>query len=309
MSTNATRRLVSAQRSPTFEAGTHEEQYRLRQPGCWASFVSPTYKNDELVGWRRAQRSPTLEAGTHEEQYRLRRPGCWASFVSPTCKNDELVGWCRAQRSPTFGAGTHEDGRTSQHDRMHAYKKSNTNAEANTMEYRRAQTSGATYFFTVNLADRQADTLVRHIDDLRFVMRAVKLRHAFALLAMVVLPEHLHAIWRLPTGDANYPLRWSLIKSGFSRRLAKRESIHGARRAKRERGIWQRRYWEHQIRSDIDLSRHVDYIHNNPVKHGWVLRAVDWPYSTLQAYVARGMASEDLGGNAQEGPGDRCGER
>ena len=96
-------------------------------------------------------------------------------------------------------------------------------------------------------------------------MKTVKAAHPFAILAMVVLPEHLHAIWRLPPGDADYPMRWSLIKAGFSRRLAKGEHIRASRQAKRERGIWQRRYWEHQIRDEIDLARHVDYIHYNPV--------------------------------------------
>jgi putative transposase len=138
------------------------------------------------------------------------------------------------------------------------------------MRYRRANAAGGTYFFTVNLAERRFDLLVRHIDDLRASMKKVKYAHPFAILTMVVLPEHLHAIWRLPPGDADYPLCWALIKAGFSRRLAKGEHIRASRQAKRERGIWQRRYWEHQIRDEIDLARYVDYIHYNPVKHGWV---------------------------------------
>ena len=115
------------------------------------------------------------------------------------------------------------------------------------MRYRRAATPGGTYFFTVNLADRQANTLVRHIADLREVMNNVKAAHPFSVLATAVLPEHLHTIWRLPPQDADYPMRWSLIKSGFSRRLDKGERIRPTRIAKRERGIWQRRHWEHQI--------------------------------------------------------------
>ena len=132
------------------------------------------------------------------------------------------------------------------------------------MRYRRADAAGGTYFFTVNLAERRSNLLVRHIEDLRAAMKTVKEAHPFAILAMVVLPEHLHAIWRLPPDDADYPLRWSLIKAGFSRRLAKGEHIRASRQAKRERGIWQRRYWEHQIRDEIGLVRHVDYIHFNP---------------------------------------------
>lgn len=175
------------------------------------------------------------------------------------------------------------------------------------MRYRRADVAGGTYFFTVNLAERRSDTLVRHIDGLRAVMTTVKAAHPFSVVAMVVLPEHLHAIWRLPPGDADFPLRWSLIKAGFSRGLAKGESIRASRQKKRERGIWQRRYWEHQIRDEADLTRHVDYIYYNPVKHGWVTRAVDWPHSTLHGYIERGTATPQWGG--QIGGMDDVGER
>ena len=163
------------------------------------------------------------------------------------------------------------------------------------MDYRRARTAGGTYFFTVNLADRGADTLVRHITTLRAVMTAVRKAHPSALLAMVVLPEHLHTIWRLPAGDANFALRWALIKGGFSRSLPRNEVISVSRQGKRERGIWQRRYWEHQIRDEIDLERHIDYIHYNPVKHGWVKQPTDWPHSTLHAYIERGIVAADWG--------------
>ena len=159
------------------------------------------------------------------------------------------------------------------------------------MRYRRASAAGGTYFFTVNLAERGADILVRHIDELRAVMNTVKQKHPFSVVAMVVLPEHLHAVWRLPPGDCEYPMRWSLIKAGWSRRMAKGERIRASRAAKRERGLWQRRYWEHQIRDEVDLARHVDYIHYNPAKHGWVARPVDWPHSTLHGYIERGMAT------------------
>ena len=164
------------------------------------------------------------------------------------------------------------------------------------MRYRRVLVAGGTYFFTVNLADRRSDILVRHINDLRQALDKVKNKHPFMLVAMVVMPEHLHALWRLPTGDADYPMRWSLFKASFSRRLMKDECIRPGRKAKRERCIWRRRYWEHQIRDDADLARHVDYIHYNPVKHGLVIRPVDWPYSTLQTYIERGLMNPDWGG-------------
>jgi len=176
------------------------------------------------------------------------------------------------------------------------------------MRYRRSDAAGGTYFFTVNLAERGSDRLVRHVDDLRVVTNKVKQAHPFAVVAMVVLPEHLHAIWRLPPGDADYPGRWSQIKAGFSRCLVKDERIRASRQAKRERGIWQRRYWEHQIRDEADLARHVDYIHYNPVKHGWVKRPVDWPHSTLHGYIERGMLPADWGeqmGDEVGGYGER----
>ncbi len=176
------------------------------------------------------------------------------------------------------------------------------------MHYRRANAAGATYFFTVNLADRGMDTLVRHIDDLKVVMHKVKAAHPYSLIAQAVMPEHLHAIWRLPLGDADFPMRWSLIKSGFSRYVAKTENVAASRAAKRERGIWQRRYWEHQIRDDADLERHVDYIHYNPVKHGWVTRAADWPHSTLHEYIRRGLVSRDWSGSGS-GSESAYGER
>jgi len=175
------------------------------------------------------------------------------------------------------------------------------------MYYRRAKIEGGTYFFTVNLVNRDADLLVRHIDKLRSVINQVKHRHPFALTAMVVLPEHLHAIWRLPPGDTDYSMRWSLIKAGFSRSLAKNEIVNSSRQRKRERGIWQRRYWEHCIRDESDLARHVDYIHFNPVKHGLVLQARDWPYSTLHGYIARGLLAQDWGSDT--GDIEASGER
>jgi putative transposase len=169
------------------------------------------------------------------------------------------------------------------------------------MRYRRADVSGGTYFFTVALADRKDDLLVREIVRLRAAMRTVKQRHPFEIVAMVVMPDHLHALWRLPPDDADYPMRWSLIKSAFSRSLPKYEYIRPSRELKRERGIWQRRYWEHLIRDERDLQIHADYIHCNPVKHGYVSRALDWPYSSLHRYVRLGLLPADWGGKAIEG--------
>lgn len=164
------------------------------------------------------------------------------------------------------------------------------------MQYRRCWVPGGTYFFTVNLADRQTDHLTRHIDVLRAAFRQVQRTHPFEITAMVVLPEHLHAIWVMPNDDHDFARRWSLIKSGFSRQLPKDEWISRSREAKRERGVWQRRYWEHLIRDEEDLQRHVDYIHINPVKHGYVKRVADWPYSSFHRYVQTGQLTPDWGG-------------
>lgn len=152
--------------------------------------------------------------------------------------------------------------------------------------YTRARAPGATYFFTVILAERHGnDLLTQHID----ALRVTKLDHPFVIEAMVVLPDHLHSLWRLPPDDNDFPMRWRLIKARFSRMLPHGERVSLSRMRKGERGILQRRYWEHVIRTERDLHRHLDDIHFNPVKHGHVERAIDWPYSSFHRYVARGV--------------------
>ena len=177
------------------------------------------------------------------------------------------------------------------------------------MRYRRAKTPGGTYFFTVNLAERKRTLLVDYIDDLRTVVKKVQTAHPFHIDAMVVLPDYLHAMWTLAEGDADYPMRWSLIKAGFSRRIPNGERRNPSRMAKGERGIWQRRYWEHLIRDDRDFERHADYIHDNPVKHGYVPRIRDWPYSSFHRYVRNGMYREDWGGGGDSAQTGGFGER
>ncbi len=149
--------------------------------------------------------------------------------------------------------------------------------------------------------------MVRHIERLRLSYRSAQGRYPFETIAICILPDHLHAVWSLPPGDANFPLRWSLIKSEFSRGLAGNTRRSMSKIAKRDKGIWQRRYWEHVIRNDLDLQRHVDYIHFNPVKHGYVSRACDWPHSTFHHYVARGLLPVDWGGDVR-GVGGEFGE-
>jgi len=162
--------------------------------------------------------------------------------------------------------------------------------------YRRSLVPGGTYFFTVNLADRRSRLLVEQIDRLREAFRTVRAKHPFQTVAVCVLPDHLHAIWELPDGDADFSGRWSLIKRLFSSGLPTSQNISAGKLAKREKGIWQRRFWEHQIRDDVDLQRHVDYLHFNPVKHGLVKRVRDWPHASFHAYVERGELPEDWAG-------------
>ncbi len=163
------------------------------------------------------------------------------------------------------------------------------------MEYRRIWKPGGTYFFTVVLADRHTRLLVCNIDYLRQAFRQAKIALPFRLEAAVVLPDHLHCIWTLPEGDADYPCRWQHIKASFSKKLPKATARSASKVAKRERGIWQRRYWEHLIRDEHDLHRHLDYLHYNPVKHGLVAHVSDWPYSSFHRYVERGFYAADWG--------------
>ncbi|MDO8704649.1 MAG: transposase [Sulfuricaulis sp.] len=161
--------------------------------------------------------------------------------------------------------------------------------------YTRAFTSGGTFFFTANLADRSKSLLIDHIDELRESVRRARDSHPFHIDAMVVLPEHIHAIWTLPAGDTDYPTRWALIKAGFSRKLPNTERISASRSKKGERGIWQRRYCEHQIRDENDFARHVDYIHYNPVKHGHVKSPCDWVHSSVHRFIREGILQPGWG--------------
>lgn len=168
--------------------------------------------------------------------------------------------------------------------------------------YRRNRVAGGTYFFTVTLHDRQAFTLTDRIDALRQVVNRARQERPFRIEAWVVLPEHLHAVWTLPLGDDDYAARWRLIKSRFTHALTK-AGLALSRNGKGEYDLWQRRYWEHTIRDEGDLRRHVDYVHFNPVKHGWVKQVKDWPYSTFHRFVRQGIYPMDWAGVEVEGDG------
>ena len=168
--------------------------------------------------------------------------------------------------------------------------------------YRRYFLPGGGYFFTVNLAQRNKTLLVHYIDHLRDAFATTKAAHPFNMDAIVILPDHIHAIWTLPQSDSDYPNRWRKIKGRFSRSLPKNEGYRSKSRIlKGERGIWQRRYWEHVIRDEVDYKRHMDYVHYKPVKHGHCERVKDWPYSSFHRFVDRGVYTENWGGDANAG--------
>jgi putative transposase len=176
------------------------------------------------------------------------------------------------------------------------------------MRYRWVDVAGGASFFTANLVERNRTLLVDDVDVLRSVIREVKAKHPFHIDAMVILPDHLHALWTLPVGNGDYPTRWMLIKAGFSQHIPRRERRNASRMTKGKHGIWQRRYWEHLIRDDRDYERYVDYIHFHPVKHGYVARALDWPHSSFHRYIAMGMLSRNWGVGVQEDQPQECGE-
>ncbi len=168
-------------------------------------------------------------------------------------------------------------------------------------DYRRTGHPGGTYFFTVNLLQRQGnDLLIRHIETLRTAVKEVRLRHPFRIHAWVVLPDHFHCIIELPIDDADFATRLRLIKINFSKAMPRSESLSSVRLRRGERGIWQRRYWEHLIRDERDYQAHMDYVHINPVKHGLVRCVADWSYSTFHHLVTDGRYPVDWAGGNED---------
>jgi len=170
------------------------------------------------------------------------------------------------------------------------------------MRYRRAKTPGGTYFFTV-VTFRRRKFLCEpgNVELLRTALRTVKSAYPFTIDAFVLLPDHLHCIWTLPPGDSDYPMRWNAVKKYFTDHCLDEYKLPrtASERRKRMQTIWQPRYWEHQIRNDRDFEQHCDYIHWNPVKHGWVPRVADWPYSSFHRFVRVGLYPPHWAGTAQ----------
>lgn len=156
------------------------------------------------------------------------------------------------------------------------------------MHYRRVMQPSGTFFFTLVTAQRRPifyDPL--SVDLLRQAIKHVKSQHPFQIDAFVLLPDHLHTLWTLPENDTDYSKRWRLIKTWYVKRAV-------------EKNVWQSRFWEHTIRDEQDFNRHLDYIHYNPLKHGYVNRVKDWPYSSFHKYVAQGVYENDWGSLAPD---------
>ncbi|UWQ36657.1 REP-associated tyrosine transposase [Leisingera aquaemixtae] len=167
--------------------------------------------------------------------------------------------------------------------------------------FRRFKSDGGCYFFTVNLAQRGTSLLIDEIAALRLAFSATLRQTPFYSDAMVILPDHLHAVWTLPDGDSAFPERWRLIKSRFSRAIDGSFGRSASKRAKREKGVWQRRYWEHFIRDAEDYRRHVAYCWANPVKHGLVQRPADWAFSSIHRDVRAGRVAAEWAEPSPEG--------
>lgn len=159
---------------------------------------------------------------------------------------------------------------------------------------------GGCWFFTVNLLDRRQSLLVEQVEALRSAVATTRHSYPFGIDAIVVLPNHLHAVWTLRPADADFSTRWRLIKTRFAKTLPKYERFSSVRKARGERGIWQRRFWEHLIRDDADYAKHVEYCYINPVKHGLVTRVRDWPHSSFHRDVRRGIFPEDWAGDIND---------
>jgi putative transposase len=171
-------------------------------------------------------------------------------------------------------------------------------------EYRRVRTAGGTYFFTL-ITHLRRPILTNEVVRLSWRKGIQRARQTlpFQIDAWVLLPDHLHAIWTLPPEDDNYAARWAIIKRRVSTLCGKQfneiEKLSESKHKRKESGVWQRRYWEHQIRDDLDFKRHMDYLHWNPVKHSYVRNVADWPFASFHRLVPQ-IYPPDWGGTAIE---------
>ena len=171
----------------------------------------------------------------------------------------------------------------------------------NLSDYLRPHIAGATLFFTVTLGRRGGDLLCREIGHLRAAVRETRADLPFEIVAWVVLPDHLHAIWRLPTANSDYSTRWKAIKTRFTKSVGLAAPRNASKLARGEKGLWQRRFWDHPIRDQTDLDAHRLYCWIKPVRHRLVERAADWPYSSIHRDSALGMVEPEWSGTVPEG--------
>jgi putative transposase len=167
-------------------------------------------------------------------------------------------------------------------------------------EFTRAYVPGGTFFFTAVTFERRPlfrETNARRV--LREAIKEARSRRPFEIVAAVLLPDHGHMIWTLPDGDTDYSTRWRQIKSTFTREWlaagGHESGVSPGKRRKGARGVWHQRFWEHVVRDEEDLRRHVEYIFWNPVKHGHVRCVHEWPWSTFHAAVAAGCYDKTWG--------------
>ncbi len=170
------------------------------------------------------------------------------------------------------------------------------------MRYRRSKTKGGTFFFTIVTYQRRKifnDDLTA--SQFMNAIKQIKNKHPFKMIGYVLLPDHFHCIWTLPENDNDFSMRWRLIKSCFTRLYLPNSkiSLTPSRKNKKEQSIWQRRFWEHEIRSEEELAKYLDYIHYNPIKHHYVDGASQWKYSSFQHYVNKQIYLPDWGSSEQ----------
>ncbi|MFN0134674.1 MAG: REP-associated tyrosine transposase [Phycisphaerae bacterium] len=165
-------------------------------------------------------------------------------------------------------------------------------------DYRRAYMPGGQFFLTLVTERRKplfADKL--NVDRLRHAVATTISLRPFAMIGAVILPDHLHWLIELPAGDTDFSTRVGMIKAGFTKQLSPTELPNTARSLsrvrRRESAVWQRRFWEHTIRDEHDFDAHMNYIHYNPVKHGYVECPHAWPHSSFGQWVRRGVCRAD----------------
>jgi len=172
-------------------------------------------------------------------------------------------------------------------------------------DYIRYKIEGGFYFFTVVTYNRLP--ILTNEPCRRLLHQAwgeTREQFPFETVAVCLLPDHLHCIWKLPEMDADYSVRWKVLKSHFTKKYLKEigagEERNESRLKRGEAAIWQRRFWEHTILDQMDLETHIDYVHYNPIKHGFVSRAADWPWSSFLRFVKEGVYDIEWIGNGED---------